>query len=57
MADGRELLVSSDLETDLPGVERHSAVWTDDERAPLVGVMRPLLATAIRSGPTAHGSV
>jgi sugar-specific transcriptional regulator TrmB len=57
MADGRELLVSSDLETDLPGVDRHSAVWTDDERAPLVGVMRPLLATAIRSGPTAHGSV
>jgi sugar-specific transcriptional regulator TrmB len=57
MADGRELLVSSDLETDLPGVERHSAVWTDDERAPLVGVMRPLLANAIRSGPTAHGSV
>jgi len=56
MADGRELLVSSDLETDLPGVDRHSAVWTDDERAPLVGVMRPLLANAIRSGPTAHGS-
>ena len=55
MADSRELLVSSDLETDLPGVERHSAVWTDDERAPLVGLMRPLLANAIRSGSTAHG--
>jgi len=47
MADGRELLVSSLLETELPGVERHSAVWTDDERAPLVGLMRPLLANAI----------
>ncbi|MFB6151532.1 MAG: TrmB family transcriptional regulator [Haloarculaceae archaeon] len=50
MADGSELLVSSDVETDLPGVDRHSAVWTDDERAPLVGVMRPLLSNAIRSG-------
>jgi len=49
MADGRELLVSSDVETDLPGVDRHSAVWTDDERAPLVGLMRPLLASAIGS--------
>ncbi|WP_436930386.1 TrmB family transcriptional regulator [Halosimplex halobium] len=56
MADGRELIVSSDLETDLPGVDRHSAVWTDDERAPLVGLMRPLLAEAIRSGPSARGS-
>ncbi|PSQ27097.1 TrmB family transcriptional regulator [Halobacteriales archaeon QS_9_67_15] len=55
MADGRELLVSSNLETDLPSVDRHSAVWTDDERAPLVGLMRPLLANAIRSGSTAHG--
>ncbi|MFB6139782.1 MAG: TrmB family transcriptional regulator [Halosimplex sp.] len=50
MADGGELLVSSELEGDLPGVDRHSAVWTDDDRAPLVGVMRPLLANAIRSG-------
>jgi len=56
MADGRELLVSSDVETDLPGVDRHSAVWTDDERAPLVGLMRPLLAEAIRSGSPTHGS-
>jgi len=50
MADGRELLVSSEVETDLPGVDRHNAVWTDDERAPLVGLMRPLLANAIGSG-------
>ncbi|WP_415381189.1 TrmB family transcriptional regulator [Halosimplex sp. TS25] len=61
MADGSQLLVSSDLETDLPGVDRHSAVWTDDERAPLIGLMQPLLANAIRSGsatdgPTADGS-
>lgn len=56
MADGRELIVSSDLETDLPGVDRHSAVWTDDERAPLVGLMQPLLAEAIRSGSPARGS-
>jgi sugar-specific transcriptional regulator TrmB len=47
MADGRDLLVSSLLDAELPGVERHSAVWTDDERAPLVGLMRPLLAEAI----------
>ena len=50
MADGEELLVSSDVETDLPGVDRHSAVWTDDEQAPLVGLMRPLLSNAIGSG-------
>jgi len=50
MADGDELLVSSELESDLPGVETHSAVWTDDERAPLVGVMRPLLSNAIAAG-------
>jgi len=50
MADGEELLVSSELESDLPGVETHSAVWTDDERAPLVGVMRPLLSNAIAAG-------
>lgn len=50
MVDGQELLVSSDVETDLPGVDRHSAVWTDDERAPLVGLMRPLLANAITGG-------
>ncbi|WP_459192334.1 TrmB family transcriptional regulator [Halosimplex sp. J119] len=54
MADGSELLVSSDHETDLPGVDRHSAVWTDDERAPLVGLMQPLLAGAIRSGASAR---
>lgn len=55
MADGRELLVSSNVETGLPGVDKHSAVWTDDERAPLVGMMQPLLDTAIRSGSTARG--
>ena len=50
MADARELLVSSEVETDLPGVAKHSAVWTDDERAPLVGMMRPLLSSAITAG-------
>lgn len=50
MADAEELLVSSEIETDLPGVAKHSAVWTDDERAPLVGVMRPLLSNAITAG-------
>ena len=50
MADARELLVSSEVETDLPGVAKHSAVWTDDERAPLVGMMRPLLSNAITAG-------
>jgi len=50
MADGRELLVSSDLPAGLPGVDRHSAVWTDDARAPLVGLMRPLLSQAITDG-------
>lgn len=49
MADGEELLVSSDLESGLPGVDNHSAVWTDDERAPLIGLMRPLLANAIQA--------
>ena len=56
MVDGEQLLVSSDLESDLPGVDRHSAVWTDDERAPLVGLMRPLLSSAIRSGQTDTGT-
>jgi hypothetical protein len=51
MADGQDLLVSSQLQGDLPGVDRHSAVWTDDERAPLVGLMRPLLSSAI-TGPS-----
>jgi sugar-specific transcriptional regulator TrmB len=50
MADGAELLVSSEVESDLPDVETHSAVWTDDERAPLVGLMRPLLSNAIDAG-------
>ncbi len=50
MADGEELLVSSEVGSGLPGVVRHSAVWTDDKRAPLVGMMRPLLSNAIAAG-------
>jgi hypothetical protein len=50
MADGEELLVSSEVDSGLPGVVKHSAVWTDDERAPLVGMMRPLLSNAITAG-------
>jgi predicted transcriptional regulator len=53
MADGRDMLVSSEVRADLPGVEKHSAVWTDDERAPLVGLMRPLLSSAITDGVSA----
>ena len=51
MADGRSLLVSADIETSLPGVRKHRALWTDSETAPLVGMMRPLLENAITSGP------
>jgi sugar-specific transcriptional regulator TrmB len=51
MADGRSLLVSADIETSLPGVRKHRALWTDSETAPLVGMMRPLLESAITSGP------
>ncbi|MEF8884927.1 MAG: helix-turn-helix domain-containing protein [Haloarculaceae archaeon] len=50
MADGEELLVSSEVDSGLPGVAKHNAVWTDDERAPLVGMMRPLLSNAIAAG-------
>jgi sugar-specific transcriptional regulator TrmB len=50
MADGAELLVSSEVDSGLPGVATHNAVWTDDERAPLVGMMRPLLSNAIDAG-------
>ena len=50
MIDGGQLLVSADIETSLPGVRKHRAVWTDGDSAPLVGMMRPLLADAIRSG-------
>ncbi|WP_135667596.1 TrmB family transcriptional regulator [Halorhabdus rudnickae] len=49
MVDGQRLLVSADIETSLPGVRKHRAVWTDGDSAPLVGMMRPLLADAIRS--------
>lgn len=50
MVDGRSLLVSADIETTLPGVRKHRALWTDSETAPLVGMMRPLLENAITSG-------
>ncbi|MFC7256321.1 TrmB family transcriptional regulator [Haloplanus litoreus] len=48
MVDGDALLVSADAATDLPGVRKHRAVWTDSAEAPVVGLMRPLLATAVR---------
>ncbi|WP_435070299.1 TrmB family transcriptional regulator [Haloplanus sp. C73] len=48
MTDGDALLVSADAATDLPGVRKHRAVWTDSAEAPVVGLMRPLLASAIR---------
>jgi len=48
MVDGDALLVSADAATDLPGVRKHRAIWTDSAEAPVVGLMRPLLATAIR---------
>jgi hypothetical protein len=51
MVDGHSLLVSADIETRLPGVRKHRALWTDSETAPLVGMMRPLLENAITSGP------
>ncbi|MFB6295393.1 MAG: TrmB family transcriptional regulator [Halobacteriales archaeon] len=51
MADGRSLLVSADVETTLPGVRKHRALWTDSGTTPLVGMMRPLLQNAITSGP------
>jgi sugar-specific transcriptional regulator TrmB len=47
MVDGRAMLASADIETSLPGVRRHRAVWADSDTAPLVGIMRPLLAEAI----------
>jgi hypothetical protein len=53
MVDGRSLLVSADVETALPGVRKHRALWTDSEAAPLVGMMRPLLENAIADGPSA----
>lgn len=50
MVDGAQLLVSADIQTSLPGVRKHRAVWTDGNTAPLVGMMRPLLADAIQRG-------
>jgi sugar-specific transcriptional regulator TrmB len=52
MVDGDALLVSSDVETSLPTVSRHRAVWTDSAKAPIVSVLQPLLARAIL-GPEA----
>jgi len=52
MVDGQSLLVSADVETALPGVRQHRALWTDSEKAPLVGMMRPLLRNAITTGGT-----
>jgi sugar-specific transcriptional regulator TrmB len=48
LVDGAALLVSADAGSDLPGVRRHRAVWTDSATAPVVGLMRPLLAAAIQ---------
>jgi len=48
MVDGDALLVSADAATELPGVRKHRAIWTDSAEAPVVGMMRPLLSTAIR---------
>lgn len=48
MTDGEALLVSADAPAELPSVRTHRAVWTDSGEAPLVGMMRPLLANAIR---------
>lgn len=53
MVDGERLLVSADIQTALPGVRKHRAVWTDGDSAPLVGMMGPLLADAIRRGASA----
>lgn len=50
MVDGQRLLVSADIQTSLPGVRKHRAVWTDGDSAPLVGMMRPLLSDAIQRG-------
>jgi len=49
LVDGRDLLVSSVLEAELPNVDRHAAVWSDDANAPVVGMMRPLLASAMEA--------
>jgi len=47
LVDGRSMLVSTDAATSLPGVNKHRAVWTDSERAPLVKMMQPLVARAV----------
>jgi len=50
LVDGEALLVSAGAGSEPPGVRRHRAVWTDSADAPVVGMMRPLVSTAIR-GP------
>jgi sugar-specific transcriptional regulator TrmB len=50
MVDDESLLVSADAETELPGVRKHRAIWTDSADAPVIGLIRPLVETAIR-GP------
>lgn len=47
LVDGQSMLVSADAATSLPGVNKHRAVWTDSERAPLVKMMQPLVARAV----------
>lgn len=47
LVDGESMLVSADAASSLPGVSNHRAVWTDSERAPLVKMLRPLLARAV----------
>jgi sugar-specific transcriptional regulator TrmB len=51
MVDEDSLLVSADAATDLPGVRKHRAIWTDSADAPVIGLIRPLIETAIR-GPS-----
>lgn len=48
LVDETALLVSADAATDLPGVRNHRAIWTDSADAPVVGLIRPLLESAIR---------
>jgi sugar-specific transcriptional regulator TrmB len=50
MVDGDALLVSADAASELPGVRKHRAVWTDSAEAPVVGLMRPLISMAVRGG-------
>jgi sugar-specific transcriptional regulator TrmB len=55
LVDGRALLVSSDDPSSLPGREGHRAVWTDGANTPLVGLLRPLLESAVRGEAQTSG--